>query len=54
VGQGNKDIKHFDTSCFSNSYVTGDINAEYLASLEALRNDDAQMKQNKESFVIEI
>jgi amidophosphoribosyltransferase len=54
VGQGNKDIKHFDTSCFSNSYVTGDINAEYLANLEALRNDDAQMKQNKESFVIEI
>jgi amidophosphoribosyltransferase len=54
VGQGNKEIKHFDASCFSNIYVTGDINAEYLAGLEALRNDDAQMKKGTESFVIEI
>jgi len=54
VGKGNKEIKHFDTSCFSNNYVTGDVNAEYLAGLDALRNDDAQMKKNTESFVIEI
>jgi len=54
VGVGNKLIKHFDTSCFSNIYVTGDIDAHYLESLDALRNDDAQRKQNTDSFVIEI
>jgi len=54
VGVGNKEIKHFDTSCFSNTYVTGDIDAQYLESLDALRNDDAQRKQNTDSFVIEI
>lgn len=54
VGIGNKEIKHFDTSCFSNIYVTGDIDAHYLENLNALRNDDAQTKQNTDSFVIEI
>ncbi|HIG07992.1 MAG: amidophosphoribosyltransferase [Methylococcales bacterium] len=54
VGIGNKEIKHFDTSCFSNIYVTGDIDADYLESLDALRNDKAQRKQNADSFVIEI
>lgn len=54
VGVGNKEIKHFDTSCFSNTYVTGDIDAQYLESLDALRNDDTQRKQNTDSFVIEI
>ncbi|MDG4813162.1 amidophosphoribosyltransferase [Hydrogenovibrio sp. 3SP14C1] len=45
VGQGNKSIKEFDTSCFSGCYVTGDITQEYLDSLDESRNDDAQSKQ---------
>lgn len=45
VGQGNKNIKEFDTSCFSGVYVTGDITAEYLRSIDVSRNDDAQSKQ---------
>jgi len=42
VGQGNKEITQFDTSCFSGCYVTGDISDEYLASLDVSRNDSAQ------------
>ena len=45
VGQGNKNIKEFDTSCFSGVYVTGDITAEYLRSIDVSRNDNAQSKQ---------
>jgi amidophosphoribosyltransferase len=42
VWQGNKDIKEFDTSCFSGCYVTGDVTEEYLQSLGLARNDDAK------------
>ncbi len=42
VGVGNKEIKAFDTSCFSGVYATGDITPEYLASIDTARNDDAQ------------
>ncbi|WAR46449.1 amidophosphoribosyltransferase [Methylomonas rapida] len=46
VGKGNPNIKQFDTSCFSHEYVTGDIDDEYLARIEALRNDGAQERRN--------
>ncbi|MBE9563576.1 MAG: amidophosphoribosyltransferase, partial [Proteobacteria bacterium] len=42
--KGNKDIKQFDTSCFSGDYVSGDINQEYLEQLELRRNDSAKNK----------
>jgi amidophosphoribosyltransferase len=32
---------HFETSCFNGEYVTGDITLEYLAGVEAQRNDNA-------------
>jgi amidophosphoribosyltransferase len=35
----NPAIEEFETSCFSGQYVTGDVTPEYLASIEALRND---------------
>jgi amidophosphoribosyltransferase len=35
----NPKIQHFETSCFTGTYVTGDITPEYLASVEAQRND---------------
>ncbi|HUU72821.1 MAG TPA: amidophosphoribosyltransferase [Burkholderiales bacterium] len=35
----NPAIEQFEASCFSGEYVTGDITPEYLASIEALRND---------------
>jgi amidophosphoribosyltransferase len=54
VRKGNPDIAHFDTSCFSNQYVTGDIDDAYLARTEALRNDSAQTERNSENFIIEM
>ncbi|MDI1291774.1 MAG: amidophosphoribosyltransferase [Methylobacter sp.] len=52
VRKGNPDIKHFDTSCFSNEYITGDIDDAYLERTEALRNDNAQLTRNSENFII--
>ncbi|MEQ1880121.1 MAG: amidophosphoribosyltransferase [Burkholderiales bacterium] len=36
----NPAISSFETSCFSGVYVTGDITAEYLANVQAQRDDD--------------
>ncbi|MGZ4970254.1 MAG: amidophosphoribosyltransferase [Methylobacter sp.] len=52
VRKGNLDIGHFDTSCFSKEYITGDIDDEYLERTEALRNDSAQASRNSENFII--
>lgn len=54
VGKGNHNIKHFDTSCFSHEYITGDIDDAYLARIEALRNDGAQQERNSSSFIVEM
>ncbi len=54
VRKGNQTIEHFDTSCFSKEYITGDIDDAYLARTEALRNDGAQAERNSESFIIEM
>ncbi len=54
VRKGNQNIEHFDTSCFSKEYITGDIDDAYLARTEALRNDGAQAERNSESFIIEM
>jgi amidophosphoribosyltransferase len=37
VREENPKIERFDTSCFNGDYVTGDVNEEYLARLEAAR-----------------
>ena len=39
---GNPAITPFDTSCFDGTYVTGDINDDYLAAVEARRRDDVK------------
>ncbi len=54
VRKGNQDIEHFDTSCFSKEYITGDIDDAYLELTEALRNDSAHEERNSESFIIEM
>lgn len=38
-------IEHFDTSCFSGEYVTGDITPAYLKRLEDERSDQAKAKR---------
>ena len=45
VRQGNPAIERFDTSVFDGHYVTGDVTPEYLARLEARRNDAAKARQ---------
>ncbi|MBS3954156.1 MAG: amidophosphoribosyltransferase [Methylomicrobium sp.] len=52
VRRGNRNIKHFDTSCFSKEYITGDIDDAYLEKIEKLRNDGAQKMRNSENFII--
>ncbi|WP_019867972.1 amidophosphoribosyltransferase [Methylovulum miyakonense] len=54
VGKGNPNITHFDTSCFSHEYITGDIDDDYLERIEALRNDSAQGQRNSENFIVEM
>ncbi|MEC4748321.1 amidophosphoribosyltransferase [Methylomicrobium sp. Wu6] len=54
VRKGNPHIKHFDTSCFSKEYITGDIDDAYLDHIEGLRNDHAQSERNAENFIIEM
>jgi amidophosphoribosyltransferase len=54
VRKGNPDIEHFDTSCFSKEYITGDIDDHYLDHIEGLRNDHAQGQRNAENFIIEM
>lgn len=39
------DVRSFDCSVFDGKYVTGDIDNDYLAALEALRNDASQGAQ---------
>ena len=45
VKRGNPSIEHFDTSCFTGDYVTGDVTPEYLARLSALRSDSAKRQR---------
>ncbi len=42
ASEGNPQITKFDTSCFSQEYVTGDVDADYFAALELVRSDDAK------------
>ncbi|MGB5851803.1 MAG: amidophosphoribosyltransferase [Rhodanobacter sp.] len=41
VRDGNEDLAHFDTSCFSGEYVTG-LDDQYLEQIQMLRSDDAK------------
>ena len=42
VRKCNPKLTHFETSCFDGNYITGDITPEYLAAVEAQRNDGAK------------
>ena len=54
VQKGNPKILHFDTSCFSHEYITGDVDDAYLEHIEELRNDGAQELSNSANFIIEM
>lgn len=42
----NPDIKEFDTCVFDGCYVTGTVDEDYLARIDAKRNDDAMSASN--------
>ena len=50
--EGNPDISEFDCSVFSGEYITGDIDAQYLARLENTRNDSAKQNKSPEINII--
>jgi len=45
VREGNPKLETFEDSCFSGSYITGDVTADYLAELAAERSDAAKRKR---------
>jgi amidophosphoribosyltransferase len=48
VAEGNENLTHFDTSCFSGEYVTG-VDEFYLGEIAALRSDLAKAERRKAS-----
>jgi amidophosphoribosyltransferase len=44
VAEGNEDLKHFDTSCFSGEYVTG-MPDGYLGAIAAQRADSVKAEK---------
>lgn len=48
VRVANPKLAHFDTSCFTGEYVTGDIDGAYLRRLETERNDQAKLQRDGE------
>jgi amidophosphoribosyltransferase len=49
--KGKTSVQRFDTSVFDGEYVTGDVTDDYLARLEADRNDDAKSQRGSASAV---
>ena len=47
---GNENITEFDCSVFNGSYITGDVTPEYLAALDAERNDTNKQNKNPSSI----
>ncbi len=47
VSSCNRNLKEFDTSCFSGKYVTGDVTAAYLELVDSSRNDHAKADGDK-------
>jgi amidophosphoribosyltransferase len=43
----NPKVTNFEASCFSGVYITGDVTAEYLAGIEATRNDAELTRVNR-------
>ncbi|MEA3252003.1 MAG: amidophosphoribosyltransferase [Pseudomonadota bacterium] len=50
----NPQIERFDCSVFDGEYITGDIDAAYLAALEASRNDAAKTQDGTGHAVVDL
>ncbi len=49
-----KKVERFDSSCFNGEYITGDIDANYLAHVDNLRNDASKQSDDNSNAVIEL
>lgn len=54
VQRGNPKVTRFDTSCFNNEYVTGDINQDYLDHLGEERSDQAKAERRRDNSILEM
>ncbi|MFO1418760.1 MAG: amidophosphoribosyltransferase [Methylotetracoccus sp.] len=54
VQRGNPRITRFDTSCFNNEYVTGDVNQDYLDYLGQHRCDQAKVQRGADASIMEL
>ncbi len=52
VQKGNPNITQFDTSCFDEQYITGDIDQAYLERVASLRNDKAKAERKARQLVL--
>ena len=50
--EGNRNVQQFEDSVFSGTYITGDIDDEYLKNLEQSRNDFAKESQLEDDELI--
>ena len=50
----NPAIENFEASCFSGEYVTGDVTPEYLASIDAQRNDGELARREASSSQLDL
>ena len=50
--EGNPDINGFDCAVFDGKYVTGDVDGDYLARLESMRNDASKSVREEQSEAI--
>jgi amidophosphoribosyltransferase len=52
--KGKSHVDRFDTSVFDGVYVTNDVTADYLESLERVRNDGAKQHSRVDETVLEL
>ena len=52
--RGNQELTHFDTSCFTGEYVTGDIGQDYLIRIESMRHDLAKKKNDADKELTDL
>jgi amidophosphoribosyltransferase len=52
--RGNKQIRRFDTSCFSGDYVTGDVSAHYLEHVANARSDSAKGARKESNALMDL
>ena len=48
VGYGDKGPIEFEQSCFTGTYITGDVSSDYLHNVSNLRSDKAKLAREED------